>query len=128
MAVTLEFIDFIVPIALIQEKYPGGWETCLKDHANLIGGRVWYDEYLFRDGAMNPGDIGDLVDEWTALGFEPYSEINGKKQWQDMCVVEGLFGGATLHCPWLAIDDETGGAYMVGFPVGKLVGREPFPE
>ncbi len=32
MAVALEFIDFIVPIAAIREKYPGGWEQCLKDH------------------------------------------------------------------------------------------------
>lgn len=32
MAIALEFIDFIVPIALIRQKYPGGWEQCLRDH------------------------------------------------------------------------------------------------
>ena len=26
MAIALEFIDFVVPIALIRQKYPGGWD------------------------------------------------------------------------------------------------------
>ena len=69
MAIQTEFIDFIVNISAIRAKYPGGWEQCLEDHANLIGGRVWYDEYLFRDGAMNPHDIGRLVDHWSSLGL-----------------------------------------------------------
>ena len=63
MAIALEFIDFIVPIALIRQKYPGGWEQCLRDHECLIGGRVWFDEQLLRDGAMNPTDIASLVEE-----------------------------------------------------------------
>lgn len=67
MAVQLEFINFIAPIETINEKYPGGWEQRLKDHQNLIGGRVWFDDYLFRDGAMNPMDIGSLVEEWKSL-------------------------------------------------------------
>ena len=58
MAIKLQFFDFIVTIKTIKKKYPGGWNQCLKDHNNLIGGRVWYDEHLFRDGAMSPNDIG----------------------------------------------------------------------
>jgi hypothetical protein len=64
MAVQLEFINFIVPIKVIKQKYPGGWEQCLKDHEDLIGGRVWFDEHLLRDGAMNPLDISYLLEEW----------------------------------------------------------------
>ncbi len=60
MTIALEFIDFIVPIAEIKKKYPGGRDQCLKDHENLIGGRVWFDEHLLRDGAINPGDIESL--------------------------------------------------------------------
>ncbi len=119
----LEFIDFIVPIARIREKYPGGWETCLKDHANLIGGRVWYDEHLFRDGAMNPRDIEYLVDEWTALGFNPYDEVEGVRHWDEMCVVESLFDGQTLPCDWLAIAETGASAYLLSTDPGVLVGR-----
>jgi hypothetical protein len=32
MAIALEFIDFVVPIALVRQKYPGGWAQCLQDH------------------------------------------------------------------------------------------------
>jgi hypothetical protein len=70
MSIATEFIDFIVPIQTIRDKYPGGWEQCLKDHEHLIGGRIWYDEHLFRDGAMNPMDIESLVERWEAMGFE----------------------------------------------------------
>ena len=63
MAIALEFIDFVVPIALIRQKYPGGWEQCLRDHERLIGGRVWFDEHLLPDEAMNPTDIASLVEE-----------------------------------------------------------------
>ena len=65
MAVALEFIDFIVPIAVIKEKYPGGWEQCLKDHSDVIGGRVWHDEYLLRDGSMGSSGIEYLIEKWT---------------------------------------------------------------
>ena len=68
MAIALEFLDFVVPLERIRQKYPGGWDQCLKDHERLIGGRVWFDEYLLRDGAMNPADIESLVDLWGRAG------------------------------------------------------------
>jgi len=72
MAIKLEFYDFIIPIKTIQKKYPGGWKKCLKDHDGDIGGRVWYDEHLFRDGAMSPNDIGYLVEWWSDKGFDTH--------------------------------------------------------
>lgn len=126
MAVRLEFIDFLIPIATIRAKYPGGWEQCLADHARLVGGRVWYDEHLLRDGAMNPRDIGNLVEEWAALGFTPTTECNGAKRWQDVCVVESFFGGATLPCDWIEVDCEQRIAYLRGTDAGPIVGRESF--
>lgn len=69
MAIPLETISFIVPIRAIKQKYPGGWEQCLKDHEELINGRVWFDDELFRDGAMNMWDINALEAKWMGLGF-----------------------------------------------------------
>lgn len=83
MAICLEFINFVVPIEVIKKKYPGGWAACLEDHKNLIGGRVWYDVHLFRDGAMNPNDMGRLVDEWRELGFQIDEESDGEKIFKD---------------------------------------------
>ena len=98
MAIRLEFIDLVVPIHVIEEKYPGRFAGCLRDHANLIGGRVWYDEFLFRDGAMNPDDIQHLVRRWENRGFGTVVERDGVRSWDEVCVVEVIFGGPTLPC------------------------------
>lgn len=124
MAISLEFIDFIVPISVIHEKYPGGWKQCLIDYEYGIGGRIWYDKYLFRDGAMAPHGIEILVNEWTAKGFEPYEEIDGKRHWKDFCVAEVMFGGSTLPCNWLEINSELGCAYLKGTELGEIAGRD----
>lgn len=123
MAVALEFIDFIVPISVIKKKYPGGWDQCLKDHERIIGGRVWYDDHLLRDGAMNPSDIQSLVDEWTGLGFTPMEEINGEKIWKDCCVVESIFGGATLPCDWIEFSENGQAAWLKGTIAGEVKSR-----
>jgi hypothetical protein len=128
MAIQLEFIDLIVPIATIKAKYPGGWEQCLKDHELSIGSCVWYDDYLFRDGAMNPMDIEALLDQWESLGFILHvtNEKGEPTQWLDVCVYESFFGGATLDCDWIEYDRVSGGAYLTGTEPGKLVGRATF--
>jgi len=123
MAVALEFIDFIVPIELIKAKYKGGWEQCLKDHSNLIGGRVWYDEHLFRDGSMGSAGIEALVREWTDRGFEPMITVNGKQVWKDCVVTEHMFGGPTLPCSWIEFTDDGNAAFLKGTEAGKTVGR-----
>lgn len=128
MAVALEFIDFIVPISVIKQKYPGGWGQCLKDHERLIGGRVWFDEHLLRDGAMNPGDIHSLVEEWAELGFTPMEEIDGEKVWKDCCVVESMFGGATLPCDWLEFSEDGRAAWLKGTVAGEVQSRRTTPK
>ena len=126
MAVALEFIDFVVPVQTIKEKYSGGWEQCLRDHAASIGRRVWYDDHLFRDGAMNPMDIEELVKEWMARGFAGPERVNGRPRWRDFCVVEGAFGGATRPCPWIEVDARQRIAWLSGTSPGEVVGRDAF--
>ena len=124
MAIQLECINFIVPIETIKQKYPGGWQQCLTDHKNLIGGRVWYDDYLFRDGAMNPRDIQRLVDEWQELGFKTHEGGENPSKWAEVCVVESFLGGATLPCEWIEVEDEI--AFIKEKPKGATFGRTDF--
>ena len=121
MAIKLEFINFIVPIEKIRAKYPGGWEQCLKDHQHLIGGRVWYDEYLFRDGAMNPMDMENIVVRWESKGFLGIGTKDNEQYWQDMCVF--TFGWSTLRCDWIDYDPDLRGAFLKGTEPGVLVGN-----
>jgi hypothetical protein len=130
LAVALEFLDFLVRVETIRAKYPGGWEACLSDHARLIGQRVWYDEYLFRDGAMGPADIGRLIDEWLRLGFEPTETVASERRWKDVCVVESALGEPTLPCRWIAVDVTERVGYLRGRPRGEAVRptRTRFPR
>lgn len=127
MAVALEFINFIVPIKNIEAKYPGGWQQCLRDHAPLVGGRVWYDDHLFRVGGMSPMDIKRLAESWETQGFHIIRvEQDGTKHFHDACVVESLAGGSTLPCDWIALTADNVGAYLKGTEPGAMVGREGF--
>ena len=123
MAIDLEFIDLIVPIEVIRRKYPGGWEQCLSDHAGDIGRRVWFDDHLFRDGAMNPADAERLVDQWADRGFEITESRDGSTVWKDVCVVEVIFGGATRPCDWLEINTRERTGHLKGTKPGAAVGR-----
>lgn len=124
MAIALEFIDFVVPIDLIRQKYPGGWAQCLQDHERLIGGRVWFDEHLLRDGAMNSADIESLVDEWTLLGFQPTTELDGQHICQDCCVVESMLDGPTLPCDWLELSEDGRSAWLKGTQPEEIKWRQ----
>ena len=122
MAIQCEFIDFIIPINKIDLVYPGGFKKFKEDHIQMFsGGRLYHDNFLFRDGAMNHMDIHRLVNEWEALGLKGKAEIDGKKQWVDFCVVEGMFGGATLPCDWIEYDSQSNAVYLKGKPKGKLI-------
>ena len=123
MAIALEFIDLIVPVACIRQKYPGGWAQCLKDHQHLIGGRVWHDGHLFRDGAMNPHDIQSLVDKWQSLGFQPIAERDGLRFWRDLCVVEYLYGGPTMPCDWIMVARDGRSAHLKGTNPDRIFTR-----
>ncbi|CAM3680431.1 hypothetical protein [Polynucleobacter antarcticus] len=121
MAITTDFLNFIVPIKKIHEKYPGGWEQCLKDHEELLNGRVWYDDHLFRDGAMNGMDMEDILKHWEAMGFECLAQKDDKQYWKEACVFASGFGSTTLPCDWLEVDRKTQSVYLKGTAMGEIV-------
>jgi len=123
LAIALEFIDVVVPVAKIRDLYPGGWEQCLSDYSTLLGRRVWYDRYLFRDGAMSPPEVRLLVEGWTVLGFVATETRQGRQYWKDLCVVESRLGGPTRPCDWLTFDGAKRIAYLAGTDPGTLIWR-----
>jgi hypothetical protein len=128
LAVILEFFNLIVPIDVIKSKYPGGWEQCLKDHEHFIDKTVWYDDYLFRDGAMSGHDIGDMVDYWVQMGFEATEVRNGKTIWKDLCVIDELGGVAKYPCDWVSYEPVMRTAYLNGSTPNNLVRRKQLPD
>jgi hypothetical protein len=123
MAIHMEHIDVIVPIKIIKEKYIGGIEKCLADHKELIGKKVWYDNHLFRDGAMNAEDAEKIVRNWKRNGLDVCEEFEGKPiKWKDVCVHEMMWG-VTLECDWLIRDSKTRSLYLKGTEKGEIIGR-----
>ena len=125
MAVALEFINVLVRIDAIRTKYPGGWERFLKDCEPRIGSIGWYDDHLYREGAMSPSDTEYLVEQWQLNGLQTHREEDGKPvEWLDICVTE-MFG-PTLACDWVAFTDDGRGAYLAGTEPGRLMTRKDF--
>ncbi len=106
MPVACEFIDIVVPIDRIDEKYPGGFAAFKRENAQMFGGRLWHDRFLLRDGAMSPADAQYAVQSWEKFGLIGQTSINGQLHWGDVCVVESMFGGPTLPCAWIRYDPE----------------------
>ena len=122
MAIQCEFIDLIIPIDKIDEAYTGGFQKFKEDHIKEFSGRMYHDDFLFRDGAMNYIDINLLIKQWEALGLKGVAETDGKKEWVDFCVAEGMFGGPTLSCDWIEYDSKKNCVYLKGKPKGELKG------
>jgi hypothetical protein len=122
LAVQLEFINLIVPIQKIDEIYPDGWSGCLRDHAKSIGRIVWYDDHLFRTGAMDPDMAENLIKKWTSLGLTATEMVKGQRLWKDFCVVD-VFGVSRYNCPWVVIDPDKRIASMRGKEAGDVMGR-----
>lgn len=106
MPVALEFLNLIIPVEKIGSHYPGGFSAYKTHFTNLIGGRVWFDNYLVRDGAMNPMDMELLTGEWESYGLKGATEENGVMVWKDFCVAD-TSGGPTLPCNWLIVENQS---------------------
>jgi hypothetical protein len=125
MAIKCEFIDLIIPIDKIDSIYTGGFRKFKEDHIQgFLCGRLYHDNYLFRDGAMSSADIGNLIRKWEPLGLKVVAEIDGQKQWIAFCVVEGMYGGPTLAYAWLEYDRYNNSVYLKGKTKGKLIGSK----
>lgn len=123
MAVRLEFIDVLVPVHVIEDRYPGGFTQCLADHRSLIGRRVWHDGRLLRDGALDATSARARVEGWQALGIEPLQWVGRRLHWKELCVVDLAAGGPTVPCGWLAWDARARIAWLRGTDRGETVGR-----
>ena len=123
--IALEFLNFIIPVNVIEQKYSGGWEACLRDHAKSIGRVVWYDDHLFRTGTMDADLMDNLIEKWTGLGFQATECIGDSLLWKDFCVLTS-YGMSEHDCPWIKVDTAARVAWVSGTEQGEAVGRDHF--
>jgi hypothetical protein len=65
----IDIIDVIVNISAIRTTVHGGWKSCRKDHAHLIGGLTLPCAWLIPHGPCSVNPIG--VPGSAVLGLEP---------------------------------------------------------
>lgn len=100
MPVFLEFYNVLVRRDTIERKVEGGWDAFISD---TFVAAEWYDDCLFRTGAMNPMDVERIVDNLKARGLNPVKEVDGQEWWDDICVFASMFG-PTLPCEWIDME------------------------
>ncbi len=122
MAVYLECINLIIPIPKIENaENIDGFAGFIALHKSLIGEMEWYDDYLYRTGAMNPLDIDDLVEEFHRYGLVATIEKNGVRTWNDMCLIDSA-AGLTRPCSWIEYDLDERCAWLKGTQKGDIKG------
>ena len=107
VAVAIEFLNMIIPVAEIEKKYPGGWEQCREDTGcDMPGNTSWSDGQLLRLGTMSEMTLQLMGDEWASMGFKGFFGRGDKKRWRDFCQFGSLTG--PILCDWLSFDEKSG--------------------
>jgi hypothetical protein len=119
MGLKLEFFSVIIPVENLRRVLaPEEVEEMLA--RPLMN--CWHDGELYRDGAMNPLDVDDMVRDWESRGLEPFTRTeDGQKAWKDLCVVD-YRDGPTFPCAWLEFDAGHHLVWREGRPPGPSVG------
>ena len=112
VAVAIEFLNMIVPVAEIEKKYPGGWAKCREDTGcDLPGTPNCSDGELLRLGTMSEMTLQLMGDQWTSMGFKGFTGRGDKKRWKEFCQFGSTAGPA--FCDWLSFDKKNATVSLV---------------
>lgn len=127
MAIRLQFINLIIPVATIERvmAVEGGFKGFLRTRGPLLGEMLWHDAYLCRaDGAMNWPDVADMVARWEAYGLQGLVGVSPRQWWKDFAIAASR-RGPTFPCDWLEYDAVENCVYLAGTPRGDVAGPQP---
>lgn len=102
MAVLIEAISVVVPVSVLEDKYPGGLAAYERDCPNRT---FCCDGGLTRVGFMVPEDVKTFVESLVSRGLTPFAD----GAWHDVAVVEQQSAAPTEPCPWLVVARKVGG-------------------
>ena len=115
MAVLAEFLNVIVPVRTLEDRYPGGVEGYEHSCPNSSFCR---DEHLTRVGFMSPADVEWFVSSITA---NTTLTLLDRGKFVDIAVVDTIFG-PTAPCSWLefGVHDDCPQCWLSGTDPGVV--------
>jgi len=115
VAVLAEFLNVIVPVRALEERYPGGVEGYARACPNQTFCR---DEHLTRIGFMSPADVESFV---TSLITDTSLRLRDGGRFVDIAVVDTLFG-PSAPCAWLefGVRDDCPQCWLSGTEPGVV--------
>ena len=96
MAVFIQFINVLVPVSVLNEKYPDGLDGYIRDHGR---GTFCCDGRLTRVGFMSPVDAEQFL---IGLENQGLTLMEGDA-WKDIAIVAQPSPRATAGCSWIAV-------------------------
>ena len=114
MGVLVEAISVIVPVRVLEEKYPGGVQGYAR---NCPNGTYCSDGSLTRVGFMVPADVEAFLEHLAGFGLVSFDGA----RCIDMAVVDQR-QGPTARCDWCEF-----GVHRLGFSVAWLTGTSASP-
>lgn len=100
MAILSMFYSVVIPIENLKKIFTKRelYKVLTKrSHNNLI----WFDDYLYREGSMSPGDNEAIIKFWEECGLVIFDTKDGKEHWKDLCLVSALDNETTTPCDWI---------------------------
>lgn len=123
MAVRLEFINLIIPVATL-ERLSAAEGGFVQAYAPLSGDMLWHDAHLCRvEGAMNWGDVDDMVARWESQGLQGLVGAAPHQWWKDFAICASR-RGPTFPCDWLTYHAADNCVYLTGTPMGDVAGPQ----
>jgi hypothetical protein len=96
LSVFIQFINVVIPVSVLEEKYPGGLDGYARDNGR---GTFCCDGHRTRVGFMAPPLAGEFIDKLEQNGLRP-REGN---RWKDVAVVDQFSRRSTAPCDWIHV-------------------------
>ena len=98
MAISLECLNLIIPVARIGRVWPGGFAAFWQRHGWQA--KLWHDGRLLRDGAMHLQELQQVLAWWQQHGIG----LSAAAGQGDVCLVDVQRGVISADCSWLELE------------------------
>jgi hypothetical protein len=105
MAVNIDIVALVIPIAAIDRVYPGGFSAYLLKNKALNKLLFMHDDFLVRIGAMDDRIISAEAESWKRLGLLGPVWEEDHFRYRDYCIISN-WQEVRRGCDWLLVDEQ----------------------